>query len=181
MRTAAAFRAQPLQLIGLTISLETRFHPFSVQANSDEIQSDPAAVRTLVTATPHSPSQTTAKLRGLNCNCGTDSDALLTAAVIALTEAMQHSGTIERQETKDCSLTDGGARVATLAAGPEFPPLGTKLIGRQRYDANNTKDPFSAETKLKTAFGEACVESQSKQLGADEPTRMADWPLNGRV
>ena len=38
--------------------------------------------------------------------------------------------------------------MATLAAGPEFPPLGTKIISRRRFDASKTKDPFSAETKF---------------------------------
>ena len=175
MRTAAALRAQPLQLLGLTISLGDALPPFLSEAESDEIQSDPATVRTLVTATPHCPSLTTFKLRGLNCKCGTDSDAVLAAAVIALTEALQSNGTLERQETKDYSLADGGARVATLAAGPASSPLGTKMISRQRYNANQTKDPFSAETNFKTAFGEACA-SQSKHLGADVSTRMAEWP-----
>lgn len=87
------------------------------------------------------------------------------------------------------STTVAAASSSSAAAAPAASPAASsvrrpspspKMISRQRYDANKTKDPFSAKTKFKTAFGEAYA-SQSKQLGADEPTRMADCALSGRV
>ena len=74
-------------------------------------ESDPVAVRTLATVAPHSSSLATLRLCELIC--GTGSDALLTAAAIALTEAMQPNRTLERLETHDCWL-----RAPVAAVGP---------------------------------------------------------------